>query len=110
MKVFEEVPTLASARSGADPGNGKMDVAAIKIDAGIPLPPRRRGGGRPWKWPFAQMEIGDSFATALKAGESSSQSMRRVDYLYAGRRLGWKYTGRCLVENGNPVLRIWRIA
>lgn len=84
--------------------------AAIQIDKGIPIPLLSRGGGRPWRWPFREMEIGDSFSTQFKDGETSTKALRRVDYLYAGKRLGRKYTGRTLEENGVRVVRVWRVA
>lgn len=84
-------------------------MSAPVIEKGIPIPLRERGGGRPWGWPFREMEIGDSFATPFKDGETSTRALRRVDYIYAGRRLGRKYTGRTLVENGVRVVRVWRL-
>ncbi len=33
----------------------------IKIETGIPLPKKRKGGGRPRIYPFDGMSVGDSF-------------------------------------------------
>lgn len=87
---------------------------SIVIDKCVPIPAkmtgRAVGGGRPRKWPFHLMEIGDSFAAHFKDGETTQQVMRRVDYVYAGKSLGRKFTSRLLIEDGARVVRFWRVA
>lgn len=68
---------------------------AFKIEKGVPIP-----GGR-HKYPFAQMEIGDSF-------EVTGEDMRKI-YSAAsnsGGRHGRSYRTR-VTENG---IRVWRTA
>lgn len=81
-------------------------MIAAKIEKDIPIP--SKVAGRPWQWPFPLMEIGDSFAAPFKKKETSTQALRRVDYIYAGRALDRKFSARTLVENGKKVVRIWR--
>ena len=71
----------------------------IKIDKNIPIPPNNSQGGRPSKYPWRDMAVGDSFRVEGKTcnavtGMASS----------AGKRLGMKFTVR--TEDGGH--RIWR--
>ena len=69
----------------------------IKIEKGVPIPPRDRGH-RSSKYPWATMEIGDSFFVP-KAKMGSSASI-------AGKRYQRKFTTR---PEGDGT-RIWRQA
>ena len=42
----------------------------ITIEKGIPIPARKPGGGRKPKYPFDQMEVGDSILLDSKSGMS----------------------------------------
>jgi hypothetical protein len=80
----------------------------IQIDRGIPLPPRPplgRPKGHPGKrrYPWTKLGVGDSFVfpgTKLGAWQRIGDR-RRFD-----RR---QYEARQLVENGQMVVRIWRV-
>lgn len=72
-------------------------AATFRIEKNIPAPPNRRS-----KYPFADMEVGDSFmipgaATSAKIGSSIS---------YRCIRYGEKYRTSA-VDGG---LRVWRVA
>ena len=70
----------------------------IVIEKNVPAPanPRRR------KYPFAEMEVGDSFfAPNIKISS--------VTYSFA-RHPGKKFTARTVTENGVKGFRVWRIA
>lgn len=72
----------------------------IPIDKGIPIPTRCRGrAGRRLLFPFADMEIGDSFFVAGAASSVESAASRY------GQKLGRKFTAR-YVDGG---VRVWRI-
>jgi hypothetical protein len=71
----------------------------IKIDKGIPIPPRGKGP----KYPFAQMSIGDSFFVAESKNTLSSSSCQHA------KRLGGKFSMRATVEDGVTGYRVWRI-
>jgi hypothetical protein len=76
-----------------------MTQNAITIDKGIPMPPRRHGG-RHIRYPFAEMEVGDSF---FHAGSASSVEAAASSYArHSGKRFSARY-----VAGG---VRIWRIA
>lgn len=70
----------------------------IKIEKKIPIP---SGRGPYGKYPWSQMEIGDSFLIPGKKVSLVSSTMAS-----AGRRLNKKFTART-VEGG---VRVWRIA
>jgi hypothetical protein len=77
----------------------------IPIDKGIPIPRRRYGrrGPRPRVYPWAEMEVGDSFLIT-PGGEGSIASIKS-GLGEAGRAYGHIYTSR-VIEGG---LRVWRI-
>lgn len=73
----------------------------FKIDKGIPLPPPAKGG-RNGKYPWREMEVGDSFFMPGAARSGAPQ------YL-AGQRTGFRFSSRGVIENGVKGRRIWRI-
>jgi hypothetical protein len=72
---------------------------AIKIETGIPLPPRKRGGARTF-YPFAGMKVGDSF---FLAGSASGVEAAASRY---GKAHSTRYAAR-YVDGG---CRVWRVA
>lgn len=85
----------------------------IEIDKDIPLP-TACGRGPPAKYPFAEMEVGDSFAVPLtgeRYGNHSSDkaavSLSVTSHTY-GKRHGKKFTVRQLNDEG--VARVWRVS
>jgi hypothetical protein len=77
-----------------------MDVSTVRIDRNVPLPVGRNF--RRTKYPFASMEVGDSFVFPASANESSARSQSNV----AGRKSGRKFS----VRKTEAGLRCWRIA
>ena len=74
----------------------------IKIDKNVELSPSMTGRSKKSKYPFAELEIGDSFFVEGKT---------------AGQFGGWrnyhrpkKFSERTVIENGVKGLRVWRIA
>lgn len=74
-------------------------MTQIKIDKGVPIPPAKRGVGIR-KYPFPDMEVGDSFFT-----ESKQETVGSSVTIYA-RFNNVKFATRS--ENGGT--RVWRIA
>lgn len=74
----------------------------IAIDKDIPLPPKKGGFGQPRKYPWNEMEIGDSFVLMAKNMPCASAGASTT-----GKRLGFRFTVRR--ENGGG-FRVWRIA
>ena len=73
----------------------------MKIEKGVPLPTNDA------KYPFAKMEVGDSFAVTLDDKKTSS---RVSTYAHiGGKRLGMKFVVRTVVEKGRKMIRVWRI-
>lgn len=87
-----------------------MTIQTITIEKNIPLPARVRGTqGRRSKYPFAQMEVGDSFAitaieqTAYKLRNSIGNcAIKWVQKNAPERKFSTRITGN--------TVRIWRIA
>lgn len=70
---------------------------SIEIDKGIPIPIPEAKQGRPSKYPFGSMEVGDSFfAPSTSIGQTVSKM---------GKFLGRKFICRT-VEGGS---RVWRV-
>ena len=67
-------------------------MAEFKIEKNIPAPGRRA------KYPFAEMEVGDSF-------EAPESAKLRTAAYNAGKKSGRKFT--CRTHDG--ALRVWRI-
>lgn len=81
----------------------------IKIDKGVPVPPQQVPG-RKSKWPWKDMEPGDSFFAAGYATKAEDGAM--VMNGTNGRRVapGTKWCARTRVENGVKGVRVWRKA
>ncbi len=79
----------------------KMNTNEIKIEKGVPLPPKKPTGNRRGRWVdvVRNMEIGDS---VLLPGHAMTS-------IYAAcKRNGWKVLVQ--VQPDNPNLRLWRVA
>ena len=79
-------------------------MSTVQIDKDIPLPTFGVGlgnKGRPEKWPWAQMEVGDSFLES-----NSTQQKMSTNCWNAGRRLKAKFR-TSKVDGG---VRVWRVA
>lgn len=73
----------------------------IKIDKTVPFPTERTPRGT---YPFADMEIGDSFfAPGVKSATMSAQTR------YHGLKLNRKFIMRAVIEDGIKGTRTWRI-
>lgn len=73
----------------------------IRIDKNIPIPPKVYRG-RPSRYPFADMAIGDSFAT-----EHTHASKISPSCAHATKTLGFKFSVR---KQADGTIRVWRIA
>lgn len=84
----------------------------FKIEKDVPLP---QGAGRGWrKYPFCDMEVGDSFLVPrdevkLRSVGSNGRLGAATIYTAAsqyGRRLGRRFTARKLPDGS---VRVWRV-
>lgn len=73
-------------------------MSEIKAEKGIPIP---RVSKHPMKYPWNEMEVGDSFI----ATTSTRQSTWWANLRFAPKR----FISRTVDENGKPSIRIWRI-
>lgn len=79
-------------------------MSAITIDRNVPLPHTRRGeGGRRPKYPWKDMQVGDSFVVTRKKG--ARVVMQQNSIRLCARAIGYKVATRV---SGND-LRVWRV-
>lgn len=83
----------------------------MQIEKDVPTPPFT--GGAPRKYPFPDMEVGDSFTIPLsgtvgRRGMDTVASKVRCAACGFARRSGWKFTVR--TERADGVVRCWRTA
>lgn len=76
----------------------------IQIDKGVPIPPHVRGQGAP-KYPWREMEIGDSFFVSDRHRRSISAAASS-----ARQHRGHQFATRSVTENGVDGIRVWRVA
>lgn len=87
---------------------GKTPAAeqGFQIEKNVPLPPRG-GPGRPYIYPFRDMEVGDSFLVPCGDNERDREKThRRLTGAWKAVQ-GRKFTARRIVGEG---VRVWRIA
>ena len=79
----------------------------IKIETGIPIPPKKMGKNQAL-YPYADLEIGQSFLAAPIPGKSIRQTAMYLGGLsaYFTKKTGRRFTSR-VVEGG---IRVWRFA
>ena len=72
----------------------------MEIEKGVPLRRQR-------KYPWASMDVGDSFFVAFSDGESDHSTRRAVSVsaCKAGQRRGWKFATRKQADG----VRVWRV-
>jgi len=82
-------PTISRGRA--------TKTTAFKIDRGIPMPvlPARN------LYPFAQMQIGDSFLVPMEAATRCRANFKHHRPM--------RFTAHTVVENGTQGLRVWRL-
>lgn len=80
----------------------KIDKGAmLKIDKDVPIPMRGSWQGLGRKYPFEEMEVGDSFFVT----DVSPKSVRTSANGWKKRHPGFDYTSR-VIDGGT---RVWRI-
>ena len=79
-------------------------MSEYKIEKGIPLAPKTQL--RRSRYPFSQMEVGDSFFVPVEADVELGLLHHRVHSCasYMGKRLGRKFTTR----SNETGVRVWR--
>jgi hypothetical protein len=75
-------------------------MIGIKIERGVPIPKQTRDS----KYPFAYMDIGDSFFVPGAKAASLQNAAK-----HHSKRTGHAYSSRTVTENGVDGARIWRI-
>ena len=80
-----------------------MSADEYKVYSGVPLPAAKRGGVRPSKYKFADLEIDQMFFVPNPPKTFRSQVTA------AGRRLGRKLVPREVVVEGVTGVGCWRV-
>lgn len=78
-------------------------VASFKIEKNVPLGPRSRSGGS--SYPFAEMEVGDSFFIPVQRDVQKFRNGLSQSLSYQRLRYQRKFATR-KVEGG---IRVWRV-
>ena len=76
----------------------------------VPFPP---SNGRPAKYPFDKMAVGDSFVIPVEGGEDAAKKKKNVigAAKIKGHLIGAKFTARIHDDlDGRKFVRCWRIA
>jgi len=85
----------------------------VKIDKGVPMPPRSGNKGAPAKWPWHGMEPGDSFFAPGYVQRISQRGVDKEPYFSASgptRTLpGTTWETRLVTEDGVRGVRVWRV-
>ena len=76
----------------------------IKIDKNIPIPPTNRKCGA-YKYPFAEMKVGDSFFT--KATTIQQVAQLRSGFNVIVKKIGGNY--KITTKKIEGGLRVWRV-
>ena len=79
------------------------------IESDVPIPPRA-SGKRASKYPWATLEVGDSFTFNADDPAKTAKQFSSTCYS-AGKRLGKKFTVRAEVDDDGSytgVVRVWR--
>ena len=80
-------------------------MSEIKIEKDIPIPLRSRQSHT--YYPFAEMQIGDSFSIPTER----DAPVRSAACWWTARHPGKaKFTIRKVMENGNKIIRVWRVS
>ena len=74
---------------------------SYQIEKGVPIPAMKRATNGESKYPFAQMDVGDSFFVHGKSIHTLNSQAHKY-----GTRLSRKFTARA-IDGGT---RVWRIA
>mgnify|MGYP003144867046 FL=1 len=78
----------------------------VTIDIGIPLPEDRRANV---KYPFGNMEVGDSFFVQVAAGDRLKNRLSQASRTFGKRQdPERKYILRTRLENEISGVRVWR--
>ncbi len=84
----------------------KMDRVLLPVDKGLPIPTNKTGGmGGKRKYPFEEMDYGDSFFAPVPYRTIHSAIWSRHNRPNNPKR----YTARKTTENGIKGVRVWRI-
>lgn len=96
------VPLRTATLSSITPADTRP---AFVVEKGVPIP-SRRNIGRPSIYPWASMQVGDSFFAPIGKGKAG---VAKGSY-NAQKLHGIKLTTRSVTENGRAGVRIWRTA
>lgn len=88
-----------------------MSNDAIMVERGIPVPAKAVSPGRPTKYPWHSVEVGDSFFVPGMSTCKSQPDGRRRFACNNGEKWvsGSKWTMRNATKDGVQGVRVWRV-
>lgn len=81
-----------------------------RVEKSVPMPPRPHPGPPPYKYPWRQMKVGDSFVFPARATHRKTVNAASGATAHRQRAQGETYSIRSVVEDGVLVVRVWRMA
>ena len=87
-----------------------MKIDDFKIEKNIPVPEKNRIGRKrkPHKYPYANMEVGDSFLVPFEEGKDHTKLY--VSMWGGANHFGKNFGGKFLVRKVEDGIRVWRMA
>jgi hypothetical protein len=86
--------------------NDEVGLTEFAIESGIPIP-SNSSGGRPIKYPWAKMRVGDSFFVAF--ANRHKTSLATIASVASKRLRPKRFIGRSCTCGGVQGLRVWRV-
>ena len=86
-------------------------MSEFKVEKGVPVPPIvRKGVTHKTKYPWREMEVGDSFFVPCRDGRDVRGMQRSFSGKKRAAHYGIRTKTRQSTENGVLGIRVWRVA
>jgi hypothetical protein len=97
------------------PYDTPVNTSVFVIESNIPIPPRAGGKGSPSRYPFALMQVGDSFEVPLSACRSKRPTMARLQSSVSNAATLFtkahnKHAKFSVRKTSPTTFRVWRVA
>lgn len=87
-----------------------MEENSLTVERGVPMPARSKHRGGKGLYPWRQMAPGDSFVFPPRNTIRHTYNNAQAAVAYRKSGHGETYRVRMVEENGERVVRVWRVA